>query len=156
MSYPSTGKQWVYSTAPADWATGHLRGGILPLYIEEVGVFYSPSQLCYRTYIARGGVIPLCREEVGVFYKLGNYKNEVDAKVDKKKSNIFINQISKKFQTNTYTLISHKMQKYLFKYYGFLSFLFAQKLTLFLGWKSLDFPYIGHLNIHGTYVTDNI
>ena len=33
----------VYSTALDDWNTGHSLGGVLPLFRDAVGVFYSAS-----------------------------------------------------------------------------------------------------------------
>ena len=44
-SYLSAEIQSVYSTAPADWATGDSFGGVLPLCRDTVGVFYCPSRL---------------------------------------------------------------------------------------------------------------
>ena len=43
--YPSTEMQSVYFKAPADWANRTPVEGILPLYGDAVGVFYSPSWL---------------------------------------------------------------------------------------------------------------
>ena len=51
----------VYSTAPADWATG-LSLGEFYLSAEKQCVFYSPSRLGYRTLVGR--VLPFCREAV--------------------------------------------------------------------------------------------
>ena len=48
-SYPSAEMQSVYSTAPANWATRHLHGGVLPFCRDAVSVFYSPSQLGHKT-----------------------------------------------------------------------------------------------------------
>ena len=52
--YPLAEKQSVHSTAPADWATGHLLVGVLPLNREAIGVFYSPSRLGHRTLVGGG------------------------------------------------------------------------------------------------------
>ena len=42
-SYHSAGMQLVYSTVPADWATGHLLRGVLPLCRDADGVFCTPQ-----------------------------------------------------------------------------------------------------------------
>ena len=45
-SYLSAEMQSVYSTAPAEWVTGHsLMGWVLLLCQDSVSVFYSPSRL---------------------------------------------------------------------------------------------------------------
>ena len=57
-SYPSAEMQSVYSTAPGDWATGILvgaGGGVLPLYRDAVGVFYSSRWLGHRNTRWCGG-----------------------------------------------------------------------------------------------------
>ena len=42
-SYPAAEMQVVYSTAQADWATGHSLGGLLAVHRDTVSVSYSPS-----------------------------------------------------------------------------------------------------------------
>ena len=52
-SYPSADALSVYSTTPANWATGHSLGGVLPLCRGAVGVFYNPTRLGHNTLIGR-------------------------------------------------------------------------------------------------------
>ena len=53
--------QSMYSTVPAEWATGHSLGKSYPSAEKQaVGVFYSPSWVGHRTLV--GEVLPLCRE----------------------------------------------------------------------------------------------
>ena len=47
-SYSSAELQLVYSTAPANWVTRRLVGGVLPLCRDAVSLFYSPSQLDHQ------------------------------------------------------------------------------------------------------------
>ena len=92
-SYPSTVMQSVYSTAPADLATGHslrvsyprcrdavgvfysfstnwakLLGGILLLCWDAVGVLNNSRRPGYRTFAQI--VLSLCRDTVGIWYSL--------------------------------------------------------------------------------------
>ena len=92
-SYPSAEIQSVYSTAPADWASGHSLGEVFLLCRDTVGVFNNLSRPGRRALIGRGltllqrcsrcilqpqpsgpqetrweGVIPLCRSAVGVYF----------------------------------------------------------------------------------------
>ena len=96
--YPSAEMQSVYSTALADWATGHSLWGVLSICRDTVCVFYSPSRLGLWTLVVcvcvcRGsypsaetqsvysaapadwatghslwGVLSICKDTVGVFY----------------------------------------------------------------------------------------
>ena len=50
-SYSSAEIQSVYSTAPADWDTGHSLGVVLPLNIDAFGVFYHQSPLGHSILI---------------------------------------------------------------------------------------------------------
>ena len=56
-SYPSAEMQYMYSTAPANWATGHSLGGVLPFCRDAIHVFYSPGRLGNRTLV--GGSLTL-------------------------------------------------------------------------------------------------
>ena len=83
-SYPAADIQSVYSTAPANWSTGHSLRGLIPLQIynrcilqsqptgpqgtrwgvlsrcrDTIGVFYSPSRLVHRSLVREGGLNPL-------------------------------------------------------------------------------------------------
>ena len=64
-SYPFAEMQSVYSATQADWATGALVGGVLPLCRDAVSVFCNPSRLGYRS--TRWGSLTLCRDAVSVF-----------------------------------------------------------------------------------------
>ena len=64
--YPSAEMQSMYSTAPANWATRTLVGGVLPFFWDAVGVFYSPSRLGHWHTIWWG--FTLYRDAVSVFY----------------------------------------------------------------------------------------
>ena len=57
-SYSSTEMQSIYPTAPIDWATLTLAGGVLLLYRDAVDLFYSPSRLGYQNP-RWGSLIPL-------------------------------------------------------------------------------------------------
>ena len=60
-------REAVYSTAPAEWASGHsLLVRVLPLCREAVSVFYSSSWMGHSTLL--GGILLLCRDAVSVFY----------------------------------------------------------------------------------------
>ena len=52
--------QSVYSATQADWATGALVGGVLPLCRDAVSVFCNPSRLGYRS-TRWGSLTPLQR-----------------------------------------------------------------------------------------------
>ena len=59
VSYPSVERTLVYSTAQADWITGHLWVRVLPLLGNAVSVFYSRSRLDHRTLVVSEGLTPL-------------------------------------------------------------------------------------------------
>ena len=46
-------KQSMYSTTQADWATRNSSWGLLPLYKEADGVFFSPSRLDNKKLVVR-------------------------------------------------------------------------------------------------------
>ena len=66
-SYPSAEMQSMYSTAPAERATGHSSGkGLIPLLIFSRCLLQ--PQPNGPQDIRPGGVLPFCRDAVDVFY----------------------------------------------------------------------------------------
>ena len=66
-SYPSAEMQSMYSTAPAERATGHSSGRGLTLLPRCSRCFLQP-QLNEPQDIRPGEVLPFCRDSVDVFY----------------------------------------------------------------------------------------